>query len=97
LSIAPAAQRRGVFRDPHATIDFHAARIAALHFRQQLRAFLLLNQHATDAALAEVDRERQARRPAADDEDVGIKRLVIEARQVLLALSGCRGMNKVAA
>src|SRR6266850_718880 len=55
-------------RDSHAPEDFHGARIASLHLRQELRRFLLLDQRAAHAAPAEIDGERKADRTAADDE-----------------------------
>ena len=66
-----------LIRQPHAPIDFHAARVAALHFRQELRRFLLLDQRAANAAHAEIDRERKPGRSGAGDDDLGIHSLVL--------------------
>ena len=57
--------------EPHAPVDFHGARVAALHLRQELRRVLLLDQHAAHAAPAEIDGERQPDRAGADDENLG--------------------------
>src|SRR5207249_4625929 len=60
--------------DSHAPEDFHGARIASLHLRQELRRFLLLDQRAAHAAPAEIDGERKTVRTAADDEHLRVHR-----------------------
>src|SRR3989442_10378888 len=60
--------------DSHAPEDFHGARIASLHLRQELRRFLLLDQRAAHAAPAEIDGERKTDRTAADDERLRVHR-----------------------
>ncbi len=64
------AEARGAnaFRQSHATVHFHRAGVDALHLGQEGRGFLLLDERAADAALTEVDGERQAHGPGADDE-----------------------------
>src|SRR5207249_3111061 len=60
--------------DSHAPEDFHGARIASLHLRQELRRFVLLDQRAAHAAPAEIDGERKTDRTAADDERLRVHR-----------------------
>src|SRR6266853_3358086 len=52
--------------DSHAPEDFHGARIASFHLRQELGRFLLLDQRAAHAAPAEIDGKRKADWAAAD-------------------------------
>ncbi len=56
----------------HAPVDFHGARVGALHLRQEQRRLLLLDQDAAHAAHAEIDRKREARRSGAGNDDLGI-------------------------
>ena len=58
--------------EPHATVDFHGAGVAPFHLGQELRGLLLLDQRAAHAAHAEIDGERQAHWPSADDQNVRI-------------------------
>jgi hypothetical protein len=60
-------------REAHAAEDLHGAGVAPLHLRQELRCGLALDERAAHAFLAEVDREDQANRPRADDENLGVE------------------------
>ena len=74
-SIGQCARQSGgadFFRQPHAPVDFHGARVAPFHLRQELRRFLLLDQRAGNAAQAEIDGQGQSGRAGADDEDGSI-------------------------
>ena len=55
---------------PHAPIDFHGARVGALHLRQEQRRFLLLDERAAHAAHAEIDGEREPGRTGAGNDDL---------------------------
>src|SRR5207244_3812825 len=55
-----------------ATENFHRPRVAAFHLRVAERRVVLLDQRAADAALAEIDGERQPDRSSPDDENLGI-------------------------
>ena len=59
-------------RESHTAIDFHSARIDALHLRQKCRARLLLDESASHPALAEVDGERQPGRSGAHNQNIAI-------------------------
>ena len=74
-SIGTSRGKPGVadlLRDAHAPVDFHGARVAALHLRQELRRVFLLEENAAHAAAAEIDRERQPHRSGADNDDLGV-------------------------
>ena len=70
----------------HPAEHFHGAGIAALHLGQELRRLLLLDQHARDAAHAEINRERQPDGTGADNEDLGVDHDDPETR-------GCTGFS----
>ena len=67
--IAGGADRLG---NAEAAENLHRPRIAALHLRVAERRVVLLDQRAADAALAEIDGERQSDRPGPDDEHLRI-------------------------
>ena len=67
-----------LLHQPHAAVDFHGARVDALHFRQECRLCYLLDQDAAHAALAEIDRERQPGGPGADDQNIAIHRALFQ-------------------
>src|SRR3989441_8964497 len=75
--------------DSHAPEDFHGARIAPFHLRQELRRFLLLDQRAAHPAHAEIDGERKTDRAAADDE-----RLRVHRAYSALSISAYLGQNE---
>ena len=68
--IAREAGVADFFRQPEPAINLHGAGVAALHLGQELRRVLLLDQDAAHATPAEVDRERQADRAGADNDDL---------------------------
>ena len=75
-SIGRVARQAGIadfFGNAQAAVDFHGAGVAALHFRELDCSFVALDQRAAHAALAEVERQRQADRPGADDQDIGFR------------------------
>src|SRR6202021_4200042 len=55
--------------ETEATENLHGPRIAALHFWVAERRIVLLDHDAADAALAEVDAEREADWAGPDDEN----------------------------
>ena len=61
------------FGDAEAAVDFHRAGVAALHFGELDRGFVAFDQRAAHAALAEVERQRQADGAGADDQDIGFR------------------------
>jgi len=61
-------------RQPQATEHLHGPRIAALHLGVAERRFVLLDQDAADAAAAEIDRQGEADRAGADNQDLGMHR-----------------------
>ena len=60
-------------RQPQPPVDFHGARVAALHLRPHVRRAFLLDQRAAHAAAAEIDGERQPDRAGADDENIRLR------------------------
>jgi hypothetical protein len=65
-------QPRGAYPagDAHPAEMLHGARVAPLHLRQAARPRTLVDQLAADPQLAQLDRQRQAHRAAADDQHV---------------------------
>jgi hypothetical protein len=69
------AERRGVgkpVRDPPAAQVLARAHIGRLRARREPHPVVLLDHQARHAALSELDRQRQAHRSGADDENVGL-------------------------
>ena len=58
--------------DAQAAEDLHRAGVAALHLRELNRCRVALDQRRAHAALREIEREREADRPGADDENLRI-------------------------
>jgi len=81
-AIRPQARGADFPRQPHAAIDFHGARIDALHLRQERRARLLLDQNSADAAPPEIDGKRQSGRSRTYDQNVAIHRLLSTPRRM---------------
>ena len=70
------ARKTGIadlLRDAEPAVDFHGAGIAPLHFRQELRRVLLLEQDAAHAAAAKIDGERKPDRAGADNDDLRVQ------------------------
>src|SRR6185503_3163708 len=89
------AQARGTHlrREAHAAVDFHGARVAALHLRQELRRFLALDERAAHALLPEGDGEREPDGAGADHKHLRFAHPVIIGCEPAVAL----GMRRVLA
>src|SRR5262245_5681540 len=59
--------------DAHAPVDFHGARVAALHLRQLGGRRFLLDEGRAHAAPAEFERQREPDRTGTDDKHLGIQ------------------------
>ena len=70
--VAAQAGSADLLGEPHAPVHLHGAGVDALHLRQERRRVLLLHQDRANAALAEIDGERQADRPCANNENLRI-------------------------
>ena len=55
---------------PEPPIDLHRAPVAALHLGQRARRRVAVDQHAANAALAQVEGQCQPDRPRPNDEDL---------------------------
>ena len=65
-----------LLRDAEPPVDFHGAGVAPLHFWQELRRVLLLEQDAAHAPAAEIDGEREPDRPGTDNDDLRVQTTV---------------------
>ena len=74
--VAREAGVADLLRDAEPAVDFHCAGVAPLHFRQELRRILLLQQDAAHAAAAKIDREGQAHGSGADNDDFCVQRTI---------------------
>ena len=71
MSNKPLSRGTNFFREAQPPKDLHGAGVAALHLGQELRRFLLFDQNTANAAPAEIERQGQADRTGADDENLG--------------------------
>ena len=65
--------------ETEATENLHRPRIAALHFGVAERRLILLDQDATDTALAEIDTECEAHRAGPNDKNFRVHTCLIVA------------------
>jgi hypothetical protein len=61
--------------EPHAPVDLHGARVAALHLGKELRRLLLLDERDADAFLSERHRQREPGRARPDHENLRVAHL----------------------